>query len=209
MSKKDKLKKQNLINATKDNKTEKPEKEQLSRGEKIFTNVTLMVGLLAIIIIVLVSIPYGGEKERIARKFDTLSNDNVYTYIEYDEIRDKIAACETFQVLLINTSQDDADEIIYYIDEIVKDYEENKEIVLQPIYIFDTSKISKNKDQETYFKKNVGSNIFDAPNIIYYEKTIRDYSVDTYSSCRYELSDFSNNYWRLLLRYFDDAINKK
>ena len=236
MSKKDRkakaLKENTKKKDEKDNQEEKSqirkEMEMTPKEHKIMTIIGI-VGIVVIIILVLVNIPWGGEKERIARKYN-LDKDNVYEYIEFDELREKINNKEEFQVLFVNKSQANALDYVFYIDYVVKafnkDYEnqdktiqyddEGNEIPLEElihydkIYLFDTSKLNKEKyaDQAKYLKKNIEKNVLDTPNIVFFKVQARDYSTAYNTTARYKLEDYTNIIWKMIVEYFYDCYEE-
>ena len=208
MSRKDRDKKQNV---SVNNEEEKPKKnkEPMSKVEKMIYSIIMIVAMVAIVVIVLIYIPWGGEKECIARKYKVISKDNVYQYIEFDELRSKIQNGDEFHVLLVNKSQANYDDYVFYVDYIVKAFNEDSdsEIKIDTIYLFDTTNLSKEKyaDQVKYLKKNIDKNILDNPNVVYYHKTINDYSADVNTTGRYDLSNYSGNIWKMIITYFYDC----
>ena len=76
--------------------------ELAPKEKKIMTFIGI-IAIVAIIAIILFNIPWGGEKERISRKYK-IDEDNVYEYIEFDELREKIVNCEEFHVLFVDKS---------------------------------------------------------------------------------------------------------
>ena len=210
MSKKNK--KNKVDNTKTKEQVEKKETESYSPLEKRIMNIIIVIAVVAIVAIILIYIPWKGEKQRIARKYKVISTENVYEYIEFDELRSKIQNGDEFHVLLVNKSQDNYDDYIFYIDYIVKAFNQDNDsdIKIDTIYLFDTSNLSKEKyeDQVKYLKKNIDKNILDNPNIVYYHKTINDYSADVNTTGRYKITNYSGNIWKMILTYFYDCYEQ-
>lgn len=197
-----KLKKEKLV---KNNKTETVvEKEELTKGEKIFHLVTVLVGTLAILIIIASVIFGGGDKSVIANRFEGLTKDHVFVSIDYEELKEKIDNKETFQVLLINNKQKDANYYIYCVDYMMKSV--NEELgTNEEIYILNPESLSKDEDDLFI---DIDKDILKSPNIInfYHGEDVRpDYSIDGNSSTRYNIDEYNNNYFSLLAKYFNDC----
>ena len=196
----------NIVNTKESSTTQ--ETEQLSKGEKIFYRITITVGVLAILLIIILVLTGGGDKESIAKKYNSLTNDNVFKTIKYNELEEKINNKEEFQLLVISNTQQDSNYFIYCVDYMMKSVNEEKgtkgEIyIINPVYLKD--------DQKTLFK-DIDTNILKGPSIIkfeYTDQTIVDHSVDGNSSTRYLLENYENNYFNLLARYFNDCYNEK
>ena len=211
MTRKDRNKKLDN-NKENDNNNVKDKKENLTPLEKKIMNIIIILACVAIVVIVLIYIPWGGEKERISRKYKVIPKDNVYEYIEFDELITKIQNGDEFHVLLVNKSQDNYDDYIFYVDYIVKAFNEDSDndIKIDKVYLFDTTNLSKEKyeDQVKYLRKNIDKNILDNPNVVYYRKTINDYSADVNTTGRYDVSNYSNNIWKMIDTYFYDCYEK-
>lgn len=204
-------------------KTEFP-KEEMSKGEKLFFRILFGVGALLIVLIIIFSIGTGGDKNILARKYNSITNENVFDMIDYDDLMEKINNKETFQVLVINSKQTDANYYIYCVNEIImqtnaqnklesdsnNDLEndsENKDYSEIVIYVLDPANLDK--DEEKLFKE-IDKSILTEPSLVqfgYDEDTIGDKSVEFNSTDRYFIDDFSGNCWNLLVKYFDDCYN--
>ena len=103
-------------------KTEKNDspKEEMTKGEKLFFRILFGIGALLIVLIIIFSIGTGGDKHMIARKYNSITNENVFDMIDYDDLIEKIENKETFQVLVINNKQKGANDYIYYVNEIIR-----------------------------------------------------------------------------------------
>lgn len=206
MSKDNKIQKK--LNEKKDINKEDLNKEPMSKFEKIFVSCVLGLGLIFLIIVIIVSIGTGGDKNIIARKFPTLDKDNVFELVEIKDVKQKINNKENFQLLLINKYQEDADYYIYCVDDIIKDlnksYDRN-----DVIYVLDSSYL---KDEDIdYFRRDLDLEkaIIENPSLIYFaydEKVVNnEHSVDRNSTDRYNVDKFENNYFNLLVKYFYDS----
>lgn len=194
----------------KNNKEFKSEIAQIqdtqSRSEKIFTYILCGAAAIAIILIVIFSVLNGGEKTKIANKFDSLTKENVYEYITYSELQKKVENGDDFEVVLVDKNLENAKYFVYCVDLIVKDYQETGEYdVPETIYLLLTSKLSE--EEQKYFT-DINRKILKQPNVIHFSTTIKDYSVDIDSTSIYKLDEYGNNYFALLQKYFENNFEK-
>ena len=113
-------------------------KEEKSKVEKIVTYVIYGVVVVLITLVIALSINCNGDAGRIAKKYSSLDVDNVFEYIKFDELNEKIENGETFYVLLISTQLDDADYYIFCVNQIVKMMQSENIEGIDKIYLFDT-----------------------------------------------------------------------
>jgi len=213
MSKKNKNKLTKNIDKTDRKETkEVVEKEPLSKGEKIFHTILFSVGGLLILLIIIFSIGTGGDKNMIARKYNSITNENVFAMLDYEELVAKIDNKETFQVLVINNKQHEANYYIYCVNEIVTQINEenikNSTSEEQTIYVLDPAYLEK---EEQKIFKEIDKSILEEPSLVLFghnEDTIGDKSVEFNSTDRYFIEDFSGNSWNLLVKYFKDCENE-
>ncbi len=213
MSKKNKNKLSKNIDETDKKETKEViEKEPLSKGEKIFHTILFSVGGLLILLIIIFSIGTGGDKNMIARKYNSITNENVFEMLDYEELVAKIDNKETFQVLVINNTQHEANYYIYCVNEIVTQMNEenikNGSSEEQAIYVLDP--VYLEKEEQKIFKE-IDKSILEEPSLVLFghnEDTIGDKSVELNSTDRYFIEDFSGNSWNLLVKYFKDCENE-
>lgn len=206
MSKKQKneaVEKQN----NKQNKSEIAQiQETQSRSEKIFSYILIGVAVIAILSIVIFCLFNGGEKKNIAKKFTSLTEDNVYEYITYSELQNKVKNGEDFEVVLVDKDLENANYYLYCVDSIVKQYQNNEEYdVPEVIYILLTSKLSE--EEQKYFT-DINRKILKQPNIVHFSIVIKEYSVDLDSTTIYKLEEYGSNYFALLQKYFENNFKK-
>lgn len=212
------------INNKKTEKNDSP-KEEMTKGEKLFFKILFGIGALLIVLIIIFSIGTGGDKNMIARKYNSITNENVFDMIDYDDLIEKIENKETFQVLVINNKQKGANDYIYYVNEIIRqtneennlNVEDNEESLesdeidktesSQEIVIYVLDPVYLDKDEEKIFKE-IDKSILLEPSLVQFghnEDTIGDKSVEFNSTDRYFVEDFGGSYWSLLIKYFNDC----
>ena len=181
--------------------------EEATKTEKIVMYVLIGVALLAVLLIFIIAISSGSEKKKIAKRFDSLSSDNVFTLISYDKLQEKVNNGEEFEVLLINDKQEEANYFIYCVDLIVKQYQndENYEKI-DTIYLLLTDKLKE--DERKYFT-NIDKKILDAPIMVHYKTILKTQSVDFDKSNNYRIEEYGNNVCALLQKYFKNNILSK
>lgn len=187
-------------------KAEKKEKivneapvEEKSKVEKIISYVIYGICASLILLVILLSINCHGDAGKLAKKYDSLTNDNIFEILDFKELQEKIANGETFDLLLINTKFENAEYYIYCVDIVAKNVLKEEVEGFEKVYVFDTYKL---KDEETKFFKDVKYNILKEPNIISYATTIEDYSVVVDSTIFYDVEEHFNNQFYLINDYF-------
>ena len=184
------------------------ETNEQSKFEKILYRTIVILGLVAIVAIILGTIITGSDKKKIANKYDSLTEDNVFETIKYKDLVEKIKNKETFQLLLISDLYSDADYFIYCVDDILKQINKKNELD-ETIYIIDPLQLD---NDEVKLFKDVDKDMIKSANLIYYsysESTVVDESVDENSTIRYNLSDFDGNYYNLLVKYLKDCYERE
>lgn len=181
--------------------------EEATKTEKIVMYVLIGVALLAVLLIFIIAISSGSEKKKIAKRFDSLSSDNVFTLISYEKLQEKVNNGEEFEVLLISDKQEEANYFIYCVDLIVKQYQndENYEKI-DTIYLLLTDKLKE--DERKYFT-NIDKKLLDAPIMVHYKTILKDQSVDFDKSNNYRIEEYGNNVCALLQKYFKNNILSK
>ncbi len=168
-------------------------KTQETRAEKIFYTIVVILGAIAILVIILVNIPWGGDSQKIAKRYEYLeTGKHVYQTITKDDLQKKIENGETFQLYVGNNGLDDVDYFVYYANELASSYN------VSVIYYLDTEKISN--DDLLYLRNNsIDELSIDVPNMIYYEngKASRISSAEDFDKY------YGSNYWLLLKDYFE------
>ena len=180
--------------------------EPPTKTEKIISYVLIGAALLAVFLIFLIAILSGGEKQKIAKKFDSLTKDNVFTYVTYEKLQEKVNNGEEFEVLLISDKQENANYFIYCVDLIVKQYQndENYESV-ETILLLNIDKLDEN--ERKYFT-NIDKRILNEPVVVHYKKMLKAQSVDYDKSNNYRIDEYGNNVFALLQKYFESNFSK-
>jgi hypothetical protein len=170
-------------------------------NEKKFTYLLVSAAALAILIVILVNIPWGGDKAAIRKEYDLESNEHVFETISFENMMEKINKNETFQVYVGSTKHDtEAKQFVYETNKLAK----TKNI--KTIYYLDLSKLSTGQLDEIKIESNENDYF---PTMIYFEGS-DDFgrSVATNIS---GLKDYKVNYksnWSILItEYFEDCYN--
>lgn len=181
--------------------------EEATKTEKIVMYVLIGVALLAVLLIFIIAISSGSEKKKIAKRFDSLSSDNVFTLISYDKLQEKVNNGEEFEVLLISDKQQEANYFIYCVDLIVKQYQNDENYdQIDTIYLLLTDKLKE--DERKYFT-NIDKKLLDAPIMVHYKTILKTQSVDFDKSNNYRIEEYGNNVCALLQKYFKNNILSK
>lgn len=165
--------------------------------EKKLTKILMIIGTIAIVIVILVYFPWGGDKAKIAKEYEYLDNTHVYEYITMDEIKSKIDSGETFHLYLGSNKLSKVNYFVYYVNELAEEYKVEK------VYYLNYSKLSQ--DDLTYLQQKSTPELkVSTPTMIYFKKNEIEGISKAYDiSCIRNFSaDYESNYWLLLKDYF-------
>lgn len=191
------------------NENKEIDAEPKSKFEKIFISIILAITAILIIVVIVCNINTGGDKNILARKYTSLKSDNVFEIVTFEEFKVKINDKENFYLVLINTSQENANYYIYCVDDIVREINKSSEEQLD-IYVLDTSNLEKDEKSYMRVELDLEKSIFNSPNVIMftYDENVQvniEHSVDKNSTDRYKIEKCENNYWNLLVQFFKDC----
>ena len=170
--------------------------------EKKFTYILVSVAALAILVVILLNIPWGGDKAAIRREFDNLDKDHVYETISYEDVNKKINSGETFQLFVgfgtyRNGDSNVAGKVVAYeADRLAKKHNVSK------IYYLNYSKLTE--EQLTNLKMTT-SHYTEFPSLFYFEGEGEGASIAENISGLKDLEDFNENWRDLLTQYFEDC----
>ncbi len=196
-------KKTNINKDNRNNKVNKEKKEH-TKFEKIGATIIFSIGAILIILTIFLNINYHGDKDKIAKRFDSLTYDNVYTWISYDDVMTKLDNLEDFELVLVNNKQENSNYFVYCVDALTK-YLESNDKEIGPIYMLYTSNLKE--DQMKLFKNRYNKELFNGPCIIHFGKELKSYSTDLDCSTRYKLENYKGNYYDLIFAYFKNNYN--
>lgn len=170
--------------------------------EKKFTYILVSVATLAILIVILLNIPWGGDSAAIRKEFGNLDKDHVYESISYDEVYSKINSGETFQLFIgfgtyaDGTPNVDGRSFAYEANELAEIYN------VKTIYYINLP--SLNEEQITNLKVTT-SHYITFPSLFYFEQEGELDSIAYNISSLKDFEDFDNNWRSLLTQYFKDC----
>ena len=169
--------------------------------EKKFTYILVSVAALAILVVILVNIPWGGDKAKIRREFENLDRDHVYETISYDDVYKKINSGETFQLFIgIGENSDGSENVngrsfAYEANQLAKIYD------VKTIYYLRLSDL--NEEKLTNLKVTTSHYVV-FPSLFFFEGEEPQSRAYEISGLR-ELEDYDNNWRNLLTQYFKDC----
>jgi hypothetical protein len=166
-------------------------------NEKKFTFIVIAVALVAIAIVILVNIPWGGDKAAIDKEYDSLNRDHVFESISYDEFLEKIEKNETFQIYIGSSELDQAENFVYTANKYAKERE------IKTIYYLRSSKLTE--DQITDIKR-ASSLELSLPTLMYWVSGETKSEAPHISSLK-DFSDYNYNWDMLLEEYFDECYD--
>lgn len=177
-------------------KKEAEVKEPLTKGEKIFYSIVTALGIIAVIVVLIIFIPKGGKKDKLIQEFPYLEENHIVEEINFNEFKEKLSSEEKFQIILGNSTLEDATYYVVYSNELLKEYEVDK------LYYINTLDLSKT--EMNYFKQDLGltNSIFDSMNLIYFEDGI--ITSQTFTG---DLEE-EGNCWDQLVKYFQDCYGE-
>lgn len=170
--------------------------------EKKLTKIMLILGAVAIVAVILIFFPWGGEKGKIRGEYDFLeNNDHVFTYITMDEIKTNIDNGKSFQLYLGNETLNNVNYFVYYVNQLAKS---NNEEVVYYLDFFDMS-----IDDLTYIRSKSSVEVeTSVPTMIYFKQDIVENISKAFDiSCIRNLKDYESNYWLLLEDYFRNCYS--
>jgi hypothetical protein len=165
--------------------------------EKKLTYIVLSVAAFAIILVILFSIPWGGDKAIIDKEYDSLDGrDHVFSSISYDDVLKKIADGETFQVYIGSSELAQAEQFVFETNKLGKSWD------IKTIYYLHYDELTEEQITKIKIESSMAVTF---PTLIYWEN-------DGVSSTAFNISslkDFSGSYqsnWSILLtEYFNDC----
>ena len=104
----------------------KKKQEPMSQGEKKFIWIVFAAMMVAIVVVILVNIPWGGDKSKIAKAYDSLTRDNVFETTTVDELKDLVATNEDFYVVFAAPNITDVNQFMYEVNYEAKENEVTK-----------------------------------------------------------------------------------
>ena len=172
----------------------KKEKEVRSKAESIFYYIVLGLGLLAIAIVLIVLIPKGGNKSELQKQYEYLPEENVYELVDFASVKNMISEEQDFYLFICNNELEEAEYYAYYVNEL------SQKCDIEKVFFINSSKLSKT--DMGYFKQDLqlGKDIFDLPNILYFEDGIiieQTYTIERemYESCWEQLYAFFEKFY--------------
>lgn len=170
-------------------------------NEKKFTYILFSVAALAILIVILVNIPWGGDKSAIMKEFDSLeSRDHVFETISYDKVIEKINSGETFQLFVGSSALKESNVFVFEANKLAKQYG------LKTIYYLNYSKLTANQLDEIKILSSVSTTF---PTLIYFEDDEGSATSTAFNiSGLKDLDNFDHNWKDLLSEYFSQCYDK-
>ena len=133
--------------------------ENATKTEKIIGYVLVGVAVLAILLIIIISLLTGSEKNKIAKRFDSLTKDNVFTYVTYEKLQEKVQNGEEFEVVLVDDRNSNTNYFVYCVDLIVKQYQNDENYDSdEVIYLLITNNL---KDDERKYFTNIDKRLLE------------------------------------------------
>jgi hypothetical protein len=165
-------------------------------NEKKFTYIIVSVAFLAIVAVILFSIPWGGDKAAINDEYDSLENDDhVFVSLDYDELIKKIEQNETFQIYIGSKELQQAENFVYMTNKLAK------ERGVDTIYYLKSSELS---DDELLNIKVLSNMNISLPTLIYWVSGETESNAPHISSLK-GFEDYNSNWSILLTEYFDEC----
>ena len=169
-------------------------------NEKKFNFIVLGVGIIAILLVILLSIPWGGDKKAIMKEYDSLNRkDHVFVSINYKELMDKIKKGETFQVYIGSNEIENANQFVFETNKLAKQFN------VKTVYYLRLNKLSN--DEITKIKIESDMEI-SFPTLIYWEGDGTEKSVPYHISSLKDPNYYDNNWLTLLTEYFEQCYKE-
>lgn len=172
---------------------------EMSSTEKKFNAIVLLIGAIAILIIILVNIPWNGSGSKIMKEYDYLEKNHVFVSTDIDELKEKIENGDEFQLYIGNGDIEDANYFVYYADQLAKKYG------VEEIYYLSSKKMSTS-DLEFVRENSINELSMGVPNMIFFEPTESGSSKASRISGLEDFEEYyGSNYWLLLEEYFKNC----
>lgn len=163
--------------------------------EKKFTYILVSVAVAAILFVILLNIPWGGERAKLAKEFE-LEKNHILVTISFDDVIKKINGAEEFQ-LFVGTTDDKV--FVHNANELAKEHGVEK------IYYLNYRLL--NEEQVDTLKANSSSYI-KFPSMLFFEVYDEEFSSALYISGIKDINDFDGNIRDLLSQYFIDCYGE-
>ncbi|HHZ12204.1 MAG TPA: hypothetical protein GYA05_05780 [Acholeplasmataceae bacterium] len=164
--------------------------------EKKLTLIVAAVAFLAILVVILFNIPWGGDKAKIKKEYESLeSNDHVFVSITYQELIRKIENNETFQLYIGSGDLPQANHFVYVANELAK------ERGIDKIYYLRSSELSSLELDDI---KGRSSHQLSLPTLMYWISDETE-SVAPFISSLKKFEDYHRNWSILLSEYFEEC----
>ena len=165
--------------------------------EKKLTYIVTSVAAFAILLVILFSIPWGGDKGRIDKEYDSLDGrDHVFTTISYDEVMTKIAASETFQVYIGQATLTQAEQFVFETNKLAKARD------IETIYYLHFDQLTEEQITKIKIESSMAITF---PTLIYWETDGATSTAFNISSLKDFSGDYQSNWSILLTEYFNDC----
>lgn len=165
-------------------------------NEKKFTYIVISVAIVAILIVILTAVPWGGDKAAIMKEFDSLEDKNhVYETISYEDVMKKIESGETFQVFVGSKNQLRTEQFVFVTNTLAKQYE------IATIYYLNYDKLTN--EQLTNIKVNT-STATTFPTLIFWENNGATSTAFHISGLK-KFEVYNSNWFDLLTEYFNEC----
>ena len=175
--------------------------EEATKTEKIIAYALGGAAALAIILIIIFALLSGGEKQKIAKRYDSLTKDNVFSMVTYEKFQEKVQNGDDFEVVLVSDKDPNTNYFVYCVDLIVKQYKSDEKYdVPDEILILNIDKLD---ESERKFFTNIDKRLLNQPVIVHFKKMLKSQSVDYDKSNNYLIDEYGNNVFPLLQKYFE------
>ena len=176
--------------------------EEATKTEKIVAYALGGAAALAILLIIIFALLSGGEKQKIAKRYDSLTKDNVFSMVTYEKFQEKVQNGEDFEVVLVSDKDPNTNYFVYCVDLIVKQYKSNDNYdISDEILILNIDKLD---ESERKFFTNIDKRLLNQPVIVHFKKMLKSQSVDYDKSNNYLIDEYGNNVFPLLQKYFEN-----
>lgn len=174
--------------------------ENVTVNDKKLYYIVIGLGLFAILLVILLSIPWGGDKKAIMKEYESLtSKDHVFKSIKYQDLMERIERGETFQVYIGSNELEEANQFVYEVNKIAKEFN------VKTIYYLRLNSLST--AELTNIKIESDMNI-SFPTLIYWEGDNASRSVAHHISSLKDPSYYDYNWYVLLTEYFEQCFEE-
>lgn len=167
-------------------------------NEKRLLKILLSIAAIAIIAVILIYIPWGGEKATFRKEFNIEDKEHVFDEIEFDKLEKMINQEKEFQVFLGSPKDEESSQFVYEANELAKEYD------VEVIYYVNSDDLT---EENRNYLLGYFSDVMEFPTLAYFSSNDGEYMLYPASSWKDYKNDYASNWYKLLKEYFEQCYS--